>query len=73
MNGDGKSIMCGSEKVLEKTNWTAIDQKVGLHLKKVMLYIWCDWKGIVYYELLSQNKILNSDKCWPIPKQQPIF
>lgn len=28
---------------------------------KVILYIYCDWKGIVYYELLLQNQTLNSN------------
>jgi len=36
--------------------------KAGLHLKKVMLCIWWDWKGIVYYELLPHNQTINSDK-----------
>jgi len=36
--------------------------KAGLHPKKVMLCIWWDWKGIVYYELLSHNQTINSDK-----------
>jgi len=36
--------------------------KAGLHTKKVMLYIWWNWKDIVYYELLPHNQTINSDK-----------
>jgi len=36
--------------------------KADLDLKKVMLCIWWDWKGIVYYKLLSHNQTINSDK-----------
>ena len=34
----------------------------GLHPMKVMLCIWCDWKGILYYELLLENQMINSNK-----------
>ena len=36
--------------------------KAGLHPKKVMLCIWWDWKGVLYYELLSENQTINSNK-----------
>ena len=36
--------------------------KAGLHPKKVMLCIWWNWKEIVYYELLSNNETIDSDK-----------
>ena len=36
--------------------------KAGLHPKKVMLCVWWDWKGILYYELLSNNQTINSEK-----------
>jgi len=39
-----------------------ITPKVGLHSKKVVLCVWWDWKGIVYYELLPHNQTINSDK-----------
>jgi len=36
--------------------------KAGLHPKKVMLCVWWDWKGILYYELLPNNETINSEK-----------
>ena len=35
--------------------------KAGLH-PKVMLCIWWDWKGVLYYELLPENHTTNSNK-----------
>ena len=31
-----------------------------LHSMKVVLYIWWGWKGVLYYELLLEKKIINS-------------
>ena len=36
--------------------------KVSLHPKKVMLCTWWDWKGILYYELILENQMINSNK-----------
>ena len=36
--------------------------KAGLHPKKLMLCIWCDRKGVFYYELLPENQTINSNK-----------
>ena len=36
--------------------------KASLHPKKVMLCIWWDWKGFLYYELLLENQTINSNK-----------
>ena len=36
--------------------------KAGLHPKKVMLCIWWDWKGVLYYELLLENQTIYSYK-----------
>jgi len=35
--------------------------KAEIHQKKVMLSMWWDWKGPVFYELLPKNKTINSD------------
>ncbi|GFX53184.1 mariner Mos1 transposase [Trichonephila clavipes] len=35
--------------------------KPGLTARKVLLCIWWDWKGIIYYELLPYDQTLNSD------------
>ncbi|XP_018366071.1 PREDICTED: histone-lysine N-methyltransferase SETMAR-like [Trachymyrmex cornetzi] len=45
-----------------KRNETLTTPKDDLYPKKVMLCIWWDWKGVVYYELLPHNQTLNSDK-----------
>ena len=38
--------------------------KAGLHAKKVMLCMWWDWKGVLYYELLPENQTINCNKCY---------
>ena len=36
--------------------------KAGLYPKKVMLCIWWDWKGVLYYEIFPENQTINSNK-----------
>ena len=36
--------------------------KASLHPKKVMLCIRQDWKGVLYYEPLPENQLINSNK-----------
>ena len=36
--------------------------KAGLHPKKVIMCVWCDWKGVLYYELLPENQTIHSNK-----------
>jgi len=69
-----KRIITGDEKwiiynnVERKRSWSkrgeppSTTPKAGLHPKKVMLCIWWNWKGIVYYELLPNNETIDSDK-----------
>ena len=65
--------MTGSEKwilynnVEQKRSWGKRNEpppttpKTGLHPKKVMC-IWWAWKGVLYYELLPENQMINSNK-----------
>ena len=69
-----KQIVTGDEKwilynnVEWKRSWGKRNEpppptpKSGLHPKKVMLCIWWDWKGVLYYELLPENQTINSNK-----------
>ena len=34
--------------------------KAGIHQKKILLSVWWDYKGIVYFELLPPNRTINS-------------
>ena len=36
--------------------------KTGLHLKKLILCTWWNWKGVLYYELLLKNQAIRSNK-----------
>ena len=35
----------------------------GLHPKKVMLFIWWGWEGVLYYELLLESQTINSNNA----------
>lgn len=39
--------------------------KPGLHLKKVMLYVWWDIIGVIYYEVVSENETINAQTYYP--------
>jgi len=64
--GDEKWVVYNN--VQRKRSWGKKDKlpqitsKQNIHAKKVMLCIWWDCKGIMYYELLSQNQTINSEK-----------
>jgi len=36
--------------------------QASLHTKKVMLYMWWNWKGVLQYDRLLENRTINSDK-----------
>ena len=69
-----KQIVMGDEKWLlynnveRKRSWGKRNEpptatpKADLHPEKVMLCIWWDWKGVLYYELLPENQTINSNK-----------
>lgn len=69
-----KQLITGDEtwilydNVTRKRSWSlpgSVPQtvaKAGLHPKKVLLSVWWDWKGVVYYELLQPGQTINSDK-----------
>lgn len=38
--------------------------KASLHLEKVILYIRWDEKGVLYYELVPSNQMINSNKYY---------
>ena len=59
VTGDEKWIVYNNAK--RKRHWSRPGNaslstpKVGLHSKKVMLSVWWDYKGIIYYELIPDN------------------
>lgn len=68
-----KRIITGDEKwvvynnVKRKRSWSKKDEpaqstsKADIHQKKVMLSVWWDFKGIVFFELLPDNTTINSE------------
>ncbi|GFS59289.1 histone-lysine N-methyltransferase SETMAR [Trichonephila clavipes] len=68
-----KWIVTGDEKwvtydnIVRKQSWSKRGEAVqtvakpGLTARKVLLCIWRNWKGIIYYELLSYGQTLSSD------------
>ncbi|CAK9817752.1 Mariner Mos1 transposase [Anthophora plagiata] len=50
------------KRTWSKDNRPSTVAKPGLHPKKVLLSIWWDWKGVIYYELLPQGETIDSAK-----------
>ncbi|GFW94356.1 histone-lysine N-methyltransferase SETMAR [Trichonephila clavipes] len=65
MIGDEKWVTYDS--IVRKRSWSKRGEaaqtvtKPGLTARKVLLCIWWDWKGIIYYKLLLYGQTLNSD------------
>lgn len=69
-----KRLITGDEKwivynnVERRRSWSKRDEpaqsisKAEIHQKKVMLSVWWDFKGIVYFELLPRNQTINSER-----------
>ncbi|GFU80285.1 mariner Mos1 transposase [Trichonephila clavipes] len=55
------------DNIVRKRSWSKRGEaaqtvaKPGLISRKVLLCIWWEWKGIIYYELLPYSQILNLD------------
>ena len=70
-----KQLITGDEKwvvynyIKRKRSWskpgepTQTTSKADIHQKKVLLSVWWDYKGVVYFELLPHNRMTNSDVC----------
>ena len=68
-----KRIITGDEKwfvhdnVVRKRSWNKRDEpaqltsKADIHQKKVMLSVWWDFRGTVYFELLPRKQTINSN------------
>lgn len=68
-----KRIITGDEKwvvynnITRKRSWSQPNEppqttsKPDIHQKKVLLSVWWDYKGIVYFELLPRNQTINSE------------
>ena len=65
ITGDKKLIIYNN--VVQKVSWSKHDEppqttsKAELHQKKIMLPVWWDWKGVVFFDLLPRNQTINSD------------
>ena len=57
--------------IAKKISWSKRNEpaqsksKTDIHQKKVMLSVWRDFKGIVYFELLPRNQTINSNVYCP--------
>ena len=69
ITGDEKWIVYNN--VDRKGSWSKHDKppqttsKAELHQKEIMLSVWWNWKGVVFFELLPRNQTINSNVCYP--------
>jgi len=69
MKNGSFTIMLSEKDLGKRYELPLTTPKAGLHPKKVMLCVWWDWKGILYYELLPNNETINSEK-FPIRRNE---
>ena len=51
------------EEIVEQMKWTTASYtKASYHPKKVMLWTWRNWKGVLYYGHLLKSQMMNSNK-----------
>ena len=73
--GDEKWILYNNVKWKrlwgKKNEQSSSTPKAVLYPKKVMLCIWWDWKGVLYYGLFPENQTINSKKyCFQVDQQK---
>ncbi|GFY18015.1 mariner Mos1 transposase [Trichonephila clavipes] len=68
-----KRLITGDEKwvvynnIKRKRSWSKLGEptqttsKADIHQKKVLLSVWWDYKGVVYFDLLPSNRTINFD------------
>lgn len=68
-----KRIVTGDEKwvfyinIKRKKQWLTLGQKpiptskAGLHPRRIMMSVWWDYRGVIYYELLPQNEMITGN------------
>jgi len=67
ITGDEKWILHDNPK--RRKSWVDLGQpststpKPNIPSKKVLLCIWWDWKGVLYYELLQPDETITADRC----------
>ncbi|GFV18267.1 mariner Mos1 transposase [Trichonephila clavipes] len=67
VTADEKWATC--DNVMRNSSWSKHGEaaptlaKLGLSARKVLLCIWWQWKGIIYFELLRYGERLISDLC----------
>ena len=62
-NGLFTITLCNKKSWIKRDEPAQSTSKADIQQKKVMLSVWWDFKGIVYFELLPRNQTVNSNVC----------